>query len=119
MREDSHKEKPSWSILKKPNVSLPDQSEDFKKKNHEHVIHCAQGLKIFKNKEPPKDIIQLGNNEIVQKINDDKKLLVLDMDETLMHTVHHFEDNNIQWNDVNKDYQYLLPIKNQHGIKIF
>ena len=102
------------SILNRENIKLPDQSAELKKKNHEHVVHCAQGLKIFKNKEIPKDIIQLGNNEIVQKNNDRKKLLVLDMDETLMHTVHHFE-NDCDESKMLKEYDYLLPIKNPHG----
>ena len=104
------------STIKKTNICLPIQNEELKQKNHEHVMHCAQGLKIFKDKSIPGDIIQLGNNEIVQKNNDEKlKLLVLDMDETLMHTVHHLEGEESDNLDLVKEYEYIIPIKNQNG----
>jgi hypothetical protein len=55
---------------------LPTTNDDLKKRSYENVLHCAQGLKIFENEIPPKDIIQLGNKEILQKNFDEQKLLV-------------------------------------------
>ena len=64
----------------------------------------------------PKGVVQLGNKEILQKNhNDHFKLLVFDLDETLMHTVHHFEDDDIQNHKIDKEYDYKLPIFNSNG----
>lgn len=104
------------SDLIKTSVFLPDQSDEMKKKNHEHVVHCAQGLKIFKGQLPPKGVVQLGNNEIIQKDhNDNRKLLIFDMDETLMHTIHHFEDDNVENHKTDKKYDFKLPVNYTSG----
>ena len=102
--------------IKNADIILPDQSNDIKKKNHEHVIHWAQGLKACKSKELPKGIVQLGNNEIIQKNHDQNlKLLVFDLDETLMHTVHHFEDDNVENHKIDKEFDFKLPILYPNG----
>lgn len=69
-------------------------------------------MKIFVEQQPPKDIIQLGNHEILQKDPSDNKLLaVFDMDETLMHTICYFDDPDIETHKTDKPYDVKLEIK--------
>jgi hypothetical protein len=95
---------------------FPEMTEEFKTRKHEHVIHCAQGLKIFEDVKPPKGVNMLGNNEILQKnANEDKLLAIFDMDETLMHTVCYFEneDESNQKND--QPYDKKLAVNYPSG----
>lgn len=98
------------------NKVLPEMSEEFKKRLHEHVIHCAQGLKVFEDTKPPKGVNMLGNNEILQKNHQEDKLLaIFDMDETLMHTVCYFEGSDESKHKSDQSYDKKLAVKYPSG----
>lgn len=84
----SNKNKQKNENIQQNSLKLPKISEDILRRHHEHVVTMVQELKVFENITIQKDMLMLGNKEILQKdFSENKLLAIFDMDETLIHTV--------------------------------
>lgn len=74
--------------------SIPDIDEEWKQIHQKHLIESLQAYQYLNDVKPPQEPLQLADSDRFTK-PDDRKLLVFDMDETLIHCIIDYDENTV------------------------
>ena len=86
---------------------IPELTEEWKEIHQKHLIESLQAYQYLNDIEPPKEPLKLEESDKFTK-KDDRKLLIFDMDETLIHCI---------WEpDENTQTDIKIPIESSEGI---
>jgi len=89
-------------------------SKAITRMNEEHVVRSLQSLEYVSKVHFPEHAKLLPEDVAIFK-NDDRKLAVFDMDETLIHTLYKRNKNASEMKDSALQYDAKIPIQNANG----
>jgi len=101
------------STIEKVN-GIPAMSKAITRMNEEHVVRSLQSLEYVSKVHFPEHAKLLPEDVAIFK-NDDRKLAVFDMDETLIHTLYKRNKNASEMKDSALQYDAKIPIQNANG----